>query len=126
MANHRHLSKYSKKQQILILIFVIIFIIGLIGLIFLLKNKNKKPEDLIIGIWDFDGNTEYEFQKRNVGYLKVPMNNYKFKYYIENKKITIDFEDENIEDVNYEYQIKDNTIILKNKNGNFEFHKAKK
>ena len=125
MANHMNAKKHKSKQKILNLIFIIVFIVGAVGLIFALKNYFPKAKTEILGVWDYDGNTKYKFEKNNVGYLKVPMKEYKFNYFLEENNIRIDFENEDSKDAVYKYEIKGDVLTLKKENTILTFNKEK-
>ena len=112
--------KFDKKKLIIVLIILIIIVV--ISLIFIIKGKNSFKNKLI-GSWTTDGKTVYEFKKNNIGFLKVSLAEYKFKYEIDDKTVFIDFDNERSEDVKYTYKLEGDKLTLKSKNGEFNFTK---
>ena len=99
--------KLKRKVKIIGMIIIIILIIVVCLLVF------KDQKDKLEGLWDIDGNTKYEFDGKGKGKLIVPMNEYKFTYIIKNNILSIDFENENSEDTDYEYTISDNQLEIR-------------
>lgn len=92
---------------------IIIFFIVLIGSLFTFKLINKNKTDDLIGLWDIDGNTKYEFDGKGNGKIIVPLANYEFTYTIEKENIIIvDFKDEKSRDTKYEYKVTNETLEL--------------
>ena len=91
-------------------------------LIYLIRDINNKEEtNSIIGEWTTDGVTIYEFNKDNTGKLKVSLGEYDFDYIIKEDKISIDFINEKSEDSEYTYTLNKDKLVLKGKNGTFNF-----
>ena len=120
-------KKNSRKNRILVLfIFLIIFIISSILLINNLIQKNKAKTDNLIGLWDIDGNTKYEFNGKGTGNLIIPQGEYSFSYKISDKEIVIDFDNENSTDATYYYSLSDDVLTIENKNNSSLKYKMKK
>ena len=93
------------------LVFALILIIIIGFIIFSVIKNNKKDE--LEGNWTVDGITNYEFDGKGNGKLKVPSNEYKFTYVLQNNKIYIDYESDKATDSDYEYSLDNNKLELK-------------
>ncbi len=120
MEEKKSKSKTNNKLiKILLPIFLIIAIALLIcAIIFAPKLKEaqtqNKMERSLIGTWTTDGYTIYSFEKNGRGALKLPTEEYPFKYIIHTNKLYIDFENEKSMDLNYEYSFDENgKLVLK-------------
>lgn len=113
--------KIKKKNIIISLCFVIFLVILFLSVHFILINKSKDSK--IIGTWTTDGNTIYEFKKGGIGTLILPLSKYKFAYEIEEDKISIDFENNELIDSEYTFSFDNNRLILKGSRGTFTFTK---
>lgn len=99
----------SKKKLIPILIVIILIIVGIV--IFL----NKPKKDKLVGLWDSDGNTKYEFDGKGKGKILVPMAEYVFSYSIKGNDVSIDFINEKATDAVYEFNVSGDKLELRNK-----------
>ena len=97
----------QQKKKIIIKAIIVLFFIIFIIVLFCIVHKDK-----LYGKWTTDGNTVYEFNGKGKGSLTVPSTKLLFSYKISKNKIHIDFIDENAEDGDYEYFIKDVKLTL--------------
>ena len=105
-------SRHNKrKRNIAKFIFVLVFIIIIGFIIFSVIKGNKK--DGLEGTWTVDGITNYEFDGKGNGKLKVPTNEYKFTYVLQNNKIYMDYESDKATDSDYEYSLENGKLELK-------------
>ena len=129
-------ARQKKKSNMPKILFVLILIIIAIIVFFVVKSKNTNNNNLnktsntsidnFIGNWTIDGITNYEFDGKGNGKLKLPKNEYSFKYTIENNEIYLDYEDEKATDSDYEYSFEDEKLVLKGINsttGTYELTK---
>lgn len=117
-------ARQKKKSNMPKILFVLILIIIAIIIFFIVKNKDNNNDnnlnktsntttDNFKGNWTIDGISNYEFDGKGNGKLKLPKNEYSFKYTIENNEIYLDYEDEKATDSDYEYSFEDEKIVLK-------------
>ena len=66
----------SKKTTVYVIGILLLFVIG--SLVFIKMSNSSKNK--IVGLWDVDGNTKYEFDKNGSGRIIVPMSEYEFTY----------------------------------------------
>ena len=108
----------KKNKKLISTIFIILLVIVVFTLIIVTKLHKS-----IVGTWISDGGTIYEFQKSNRGFMRTSIAEYKFTYKITGNIVSIDFEDSDLIDTDYEYQIENNKCIMKSNRGTFNFTK---
>ena len=114
----RKREKRIRIRKILLILFFLLFIIfailGISGLITQKKVEINQSSDTkvdnIIGLWDIDGVTKYQFKKDGKGIMILPNESYSFIYKVKENEITIDFDDMIAKDATYEYHIAGNTM----------------
>ncbi len=110
----------SKKKIIIISIILVIAII----LFFIVKSINNSNK--LIGLWDVDGNTKYQFDDNGHGKIIVPNSKYEFTYKINDNILSIDFINENSTDTSYEFKVSEDELELKDVNEPYIILKLKK
>ena len=108
-------TKRQKKMimQLKLTFFSLIFIICIVGLaisLFWIKTKRA-----VLGVWNYDTVTSYQFDKSGEGSLIVPDNTYPFSYLIDRNLMFLDFEDASLSDMIFQYSVKNNTLSIINK-----------
>ena len=68
--------------------------------------------DPLCGKWDLDGTTVYVFDGNGSGALELPENKYEFRYEINGETVSIDFADDKIQDISYEFAVNSNELTL--------------
>ena len=71
-----------------------------------------KETDPLVGKWNYDDTTIYEFGEDGRGSLILPLNSYSFSYKDDNGTLFIDFSDDTAEDKTYTYEISDDILLL--------------
>ena len=107
-----------KKRIFIILIELLFIIVGLFVLFKFIfsKKTNDNLNNELIGLWDVDGNTKYQFDSKGNGKIIVPMSEYEFTYEIKDNVISIDFKNETSIDTKYEFELSENNLELKDLN----------
>ena len=105
------------------IILVVIIIVITTSILLLIKNNSKNK---FIGTWKSEGGTIYTFKKNNKGSMKTSLSEYKFTYKIKKNIISIDFENKNAIDTDYEYSFKKGKCTMKSDRGTFVFTKETK
>lgn len=106
-------AKNNKKKRIIgwMLLTVIIVILGMLSL-----NVIKKgfKDDELVGTWVFDEATTFRFDGKGEGEMILPNKTYSFQYEMntEEKKVSIDFQDEKAEDYIYSYVVDEEYLTL--------------
>ena len=88
-----------------ILIFIIVIIV-------LICRGCSGASDSIIGKWDVDGTTFYEFYDNGNGTMILPGASYGFTYTIEEDQIHIDYTNESVRDGSYAFSVDGDKMIL--------------
>lgn len=86
---------------------VILLVVGIILIVNALKET-----DPLVGKWNYDDTTIYEFGEDGRGSLILPLNSYSFSYKDDNGSLFIDFSDDTAEDKTYTYEISDDILLL--------------
>lgn len=81
----------------------------LIAIVFCIRSCGSKPA--IVGRWDLDGTTVYEFREDGKGALILMNAEYEFHYEIEENNVHIDFVDEGGLDADYTFELEDNLLF---------------
>lgn len=110
--NHSAKRKTEKKcgQRRMIVIAVILVVVLSLAAFFIVKSCNKADE--LKGTWDFDGVTVYQFDGKGNGSLNLPSNRYEFTYEINENEVSIDFKNDNANDVAYTFSLEKDKLIL--------------
>lgn len=110
--NHSAKRKTEKKckQRRMIVITAILIVVLSLAVFLIVKSCNKADE--IKGTGDFDGVTVYQFDGKGNGLLNLPSNRYEFKYEINENEVSIDFKNDNANDVAYTFSLEKDKLIL--------------
>ena len=95
-------SKFTK----LLIFILLVAVICVIAVVVLHKDK-------LYGTWSTDGKTVYTFNGKGEGYLRTSVSKYNFSYKVKRNTVHIDFKVEKANDSDYEFSIKNNSLILK-------------
>ena len=68
-------------------------------------------EDLT-GDWSLDDVTRYSFKENGKGTLILPRHKYNFRYTIDSETLTLDFENDTIDTVTFNYSMVDGNLLL--------------
>ncbi len=110
---YRPASAGQKKRSRSFLLFVLIIDVLIITVLLLFVAR---PDELK-GTWDLDHNTVYEFGGHGKGKLQLAQNTYPFKYALKKGTLSVDFEDDALNDAVFTYTVDDGTLTLANENG---------
>ena len=83
-------------------------------------------EDLT-GDWSLDDVTRYSFKENGKGTLILPRHKYNFRYTIDAETLTLDFENDSIDTVTFNYSMVDGNLLLERReefgSSYYELHK---
>ena len=114
-----------KKKHKIIIIVLLICAIGVViliagGLVIkenVVERNLIKDENSIVGSFRYNENVKYEFKANNYGALYDGNDKYKYTYTADNEVLTLDFQNEAVQDASYTYKLKDGTLILQGGEG---------
>lgn len=101
----RRRRKLNPRFVILVAVLLTILIGIAVGI-----SSCRKPS--ILGRWDLDGTTVYEFNKGGKGKLILFTAEYDFNYEIDDGVLSIDFIDEYALDSRYRYEVKGRMLLM--------------
>ena len=90
----------------------VIAAIVIIVLSIILLTKGCSAESKLVGKWDIDGITGYQFNDDGTGAMLLPHTSYEFTYKIEDKNIVFDFKDEKVKDGTFTFEVKGDKLTL--------------
>lgn len=107
--SYRRRNRRRRKLNPRVVALVAVMLVLLIGIIFGVRSCSKPS---IVGRWDLDGTTVYEFEKGGKGALVLMTMEYEFTYTIEDDLVRINFVDEAALDANYTFEVQKNILFL--------------
>ena len=104
------------KLMIIIPVIILVLTILLISTLFFGVGFNRKDneDNSIIGLWNVDDVTKIKFNNNGKGKVIVPGEEFLFSYTIKDNIISIDFENEESNDVDYEYKLDKDILEITN------------
>ena len=109
-ASGRRPKRRRRKLTPRFVIMLAVLLALLIGIVLILRSCNSHRD--IIGRWDLDGRTVYEFRKGGKGTLVLSTSQYEFTYEIDDDVIFIDFIDQRALDARYTYEVKGEVLFV--------------
>ena len=107
----RRRRKQNAVQRIVIIAVLAVAIVAGITAGIVLCVKQLAPTK-ILGRWDLDGTTMYQFDKNGKGALVLSYKEYEFQYGIEDGVLSIDFPEGVGIDAEYTFDVKDDLLFL--------------
>jgi hypothetical protein len=107
----RRRRKQKSVHKIVIVAVLVIAIVAAIATGIALCVKHLAPSK-ILGRWDLDGTTMYEFDKDGKGALVLSYKEYEFQYEIEDGVLHIDFPEGVGIDAQYTFEVKDDLLFM--------------
>ena len=74
--------------------------------------------DQLQGRWDLDGTTVYVFDGKGSGALELPGAKYEFRYKIRENTVSLDFSDDKVRDISYEFTVDADKLTIERKEKN--------
>ena len=100
------------------LLFFSAALIAFIIVVVLIVNDRAGRTDPLCGKWDLDGTTVYVFDGKGSGALELPKANYEFRYKISGNTVSIDFADDRVRDISYEFTVDADKLTIERKEKN--------
>lgn len=116
-AKRRRRGKVSRWSVIAVALAVLV-----LSIIMVIRSCGQRG-DALMGTWDLDGTTVYQFNGNGEGAMILPSKSYAFRYSINEDAhtVSIDFEDERATDYTYDYQVSKDALILSGSVGKESF-----
>lgn len=113
----RH-EKYIKKERNL-LVGIIIAVVVLITIVIALQyNYVMTNPQILKGTWQYTEYMSFDFGGDGYGHLYLGELVYDFEYFVKNKEVKLDFENDAVSDCVYEFSIeKEDILVLVGGNG---------
>ena len=73
---------------------------------------SKETLEDLTGDWSLDDVTRYSFKENGKGTLILPRHKYNFRYTIDAETLTLDFENDSIDTVTFNYSMVDGNLLL--------------
>ena len=89
-----------------------LLILLLIVLSIVLIARGCSADNKLVGKWDIDGITGYQFNDDGTGAMLLPHTSYEFTYKIDGKNIVFDFKDEKVKDGTFTFEVKGDKLTL--------------
>ena len=113
----------NKKKKVVIivaigsLILCIVIILGIYDKRASGKDDNSDgaivtQKESLLGIWQYDDGTRYEFNSDMTGGMYVGDYKYEYLYKVDKNVITIEFANEEVHDAEYSYELNDGKLRL--------------
>lgn len=90
----------------------VLTVIVIIVLAIILLTKGCSAENDLIGKWDNEGILNYQFNDDGTGALLFPTESYEFTYKIRRNSVSIDYENEELKDVTFTFEINGEKLTL--------------
>ena len=100
------------------LLFFSAALIAFIIVVVLIVNDRAGKTDSLCGKWDLDGTTVYVFDGKGSGALELPGAKYEFRYKIRENTVSLDFSDDKVRDISYEFTVDADKLTIERKEKN--------
>ena len=118
-------AQSKRKNPLRLIIPIVIFLAVAAVVIFALTKTNRAPavdnstaitttvtDNALIGTWNYDEYTRYEFVPDGSGQMMLDDTSYPFTYSIDGDQLYLDFADDTITDATYTFAVEDNQLTL--------------
>ena len=94
-------------------IFIVLISVTAIGV----KAVQYKNAQIVMGTWLYADGTEYVFDGKSKGCMKLKDADFEYKYIVTNEKLKINFKDKKVRDAVYSYEIENEKLTIKGEKG---------
>lgn len=84
---------------------------------FMLLRQNRSRAADLRGTWIYDSSTEYEFDGKDRGVMRVGSSEHAFVYRARGEILTVEYTDSAIETANYRFRIDGDSLIMAGEEG---------
>ena len=118
----KRLRKQKQRQRLLFAFGVMAVLLILVVIVLICLPKSP-----LVGKWDMDSVTTYEFGRNGKGAMVLPNAEYAFSYTARDGVLQIDFHFEGAKDAEYQFRLEGDTLTLEGGNltvqGTYVLHK---
>ena len=111
-------KKSRRKRQKYLLYLSAALIVLIIGIVLIVRGCSGGGTDPLCGKWDLDGTTVYVFDGKGSGALELPGAKYEFRYKIRENTVSLDFSDDKVRDISYEFTVDADKLTIERKEKN--------
>lgn len=117
-------SKTHEKIKIIIPLIVVLIVGTIIAIVYIINNSgyrdsqgnkievNEEEAKVLNGTYVYNENTKYTFDGIKEGTLYCPDGEFKYIYVIQDSKLKLYFEDDDMRDATYLFNLADNKLTL--------------
>lgn len=87
-------------------------VVAVVLIVVIIAVSLPKNDSALLGVWQYDKYTQYEFNEDGKGCLCADDVHYEYQYKVRNSKLEIDFIEDIVRDCNYKYSIDANKLTL--------------
>lgn len=104
-----HRRRQNKRRRIVFITVLLIIVVTIVAIVIAITIK---PSNELVGVWQYNEYTKYEFSEDGTGCLCADDVHYEYTYKLSGKKVTIDFEKDIVRDCDYTYSVENNELTL--------------
>ncbi|MBR3963788.1 MAG: hypothetical protein IKJ80_00080 [Clostridia bacterium] len=125
-SDRRKTRKRRARQRSIVIVSAIVLALLILVIVLISKScSNSKKNTKLLGVWQYDQYTEYEFKDSNNGCMCLDNNtHYEFTYSIKENVLYIDFTLDYVTDCQYTYTLEGDKLTLVGGEGTAEVGKA--
>lgn len=102
-------SQIMKPRIIGIIILAVVMVAIIVSILIMQGSANKAD---LVGKWDIDGVTSYQFNDNGTGAMILPHTSYDFSYKIDGDNIAFDYYNEKVSDGTFSFKIDGDKLTL--------------
>ena len=108
-------KKEKRRRNIMKVLLVFLFAVFVACMVMIVSHFVWNfQKDVLFGQWMYDQATGYEFDGNGEGNLIASEKRYAFRYQIGQDMLTINFKDDNLEDLTYQMSVESTALTLVN------------
>ena len=125
-SDRRKVKKRKARQRSILIMSAVMLALLILAIVLICKGcSNSEKNTELLGVWQYDQYTEYEFHDSNTGCMCLDGNtHYEFSYSIKDNILYIDFTLDYVTDCQYTYTLDGNKLTLVGGEGTAEVGKV--
>lgn len=101
-------NQHRKQQMQIALIAMSVIVVTVLLFVIFANSTNNE----LLGVWQYDQYTQYEFSEKGHGCLCVDDVHYEYQYSVSGKTIKLDFTENIVRDCEYTFSIENDVLML--------------